>query len=317
MLASAGLVRGRVVVFGLATLALVLYLVLASSFSSSSSTNPSSSLSHALASAAPCEPATEHLLQKLADLADSVAALEKDIHDKSNADQRLREAVAQLVQKANDQEEKKEKEKKPLPTTVVAFKGEKVGGKNAEGDDDVAMPPECEAMWLSDVDKKTFVRGLTSRKVQQYIEWGGGGSTLCSSRLVPNVTTIEHNEAWCKSLREQLQAKNVTNVNLICSPVAWQSFGSTPEGDGTYEQFRDYVDTIDTLGISHFDAVFIDGRARVACARKALGYISSDSLVMVHDWQRAHYSAITEWYDVVNKPYYEQRDVLALLRKKL
>jgi hypothetical protein len=107
-------------------------------------------------------------------------------------------------------------------------------------------------------------------------------STLLILPIFP-VTTIEHNEAWCASLREQLKANNVTNVNLICSPVAWHSFGmscmlplwflhawlscphvrdsgETPEGDGTYEQFQDYVDMVDTLGIPHIDVVFIDGR---------------------------------------------------------
>jgi hypothetical protein len=54
-------------------------------------------------------------------------------------------------------------------------KGEKlkVGGKDAEGDD-VAMPPGH-----VDVDKKTFVRTPASRKVQQHVEWGGGGAPPC------------------------------------------------------------------------------------------------------------------------------------------
>jgi hypothetical protein len=95
--------------------------------------------------------------------------------------------------------------------------------------------------------------------------------------------------------------------------------------DGTYEDFAEYVDAVDHVGIAHYDAVFIDGRcvsvlsvarhvasskdsdmwsllilcsctlahtflpsrrARTACAKKALGYIGNDSLVMLHDWQR-------------------------------
>jgi hypothetical protein len=61
------------------------------------------------------------------------------------------------------------------------------------------MPPECQAMWMADGDKKTFVRTLASRKVQQYVEWGGGGSTLCASRLVANGTSPHQapNAAHC------------------------------------------------------------------------------------------------------------------------
>jgi hypothetical protein len=35
----------------------------------------------------------------------------------------------------------------------------------------------------------------------------------------------QYYQAWCTSLQELITAKNVTNVNLICSPVEWKCFG--------------------------------------------------------------------------------------------
>ncbi|ELR24104.1 uncharacterized protein ACA1_153030 [Acanthamoeba castellanii str. Neff] len=202
-----------------------------------------------------------------------------------------------------------------LATTQLEQKADGKQAQNVNRDDE-AMPPECEAMWMHDKYQKTFVDTLTRRKIKQYLEWGGGGSTLCSSRLVEQVTTIEHNEEWCKLLREQLQDKNVTNVNLICSAVEWTQFGTSPEGDGTYEEFHDYVDAIDTLDIPHFDVVFIDGRARVPCAKKALGYISSDSVLMVHDFQREFYhTPMLQWYEELEK--FIEWPELGVLKPKL
>jgi hypothetical protein len=52
----------------------------------------------------------------------------------------------------------------------------------------VKLPAVCEELWMTDVDRRAFVGALTDRMVRQYIEWGGGGSTLCASALVANGT---------------------------------------------------------------------------------------------------------------------------------
>jgi hypothetical protein len=79
-----------------------------------------------------------------------------------------------------------------LATTQLEQKAD--GNEQAQNvnRDDVAMPPECEAMWMHDKYRKTFVDTLTRRKIKQYLEWGGGGSTLCSSRLVEQGTAPPH-----------------------------------------------------------------------------------------------------------------------------
>lgn len=49
------------------------------------------------------------------------------------------------------------------------------------------------------------------------------------------------------------------------------------------------------------DAVFVDGRFRVACALRALPHVAPGrGAVMVHDWDRANYgAALARFYDVV------------------
>ena len=46
--------------------------------------------------------------------------------------------------------------------------------------------------------------------------------------------------------------------------------------------------------------VLIDGRSRAACAQKALDYISSDSIVFIHDfWLRPEYRPALQNYTVI------------------
>lgn len=66
--------------------------------------------------------------------------------------------------------------------------------------------------------------------------------------------------------------------------------------DGTKEEFWDYVGAVSFFNVSTFDAVFVDGRARVACAEAALLYMSQKSVLFIHDWERDYYRPILQWY---------------------
>jgi hypothetical protein len=45
-------------------------------------------------------------------------------------------------------------------------------------------------------------------------------------QLLRAVTTVEHNHDWCVALEKKLNESSVTNVNLLCHPVDWQSPGT-------------------------------------------------------------------------------------------
>lgn len=65
--------------------------------------------------------------------------------------------------------------------------------------------------------------------------------------------------------------------------------------------FKPYVDVVTRLNETTFDVVFIDGRARVACALKVLPYLSPTSTVILHDARRDYYAHILEYYDEVGR----------------
>ena len=127
---------------------------------------------------------------------------------------------------------------------------------------------------------------------------------LCSVNLAPiaaKAYSVEHNEAWCLEMEALIEKEQVLlNVIYILSSLFFENNVSSSEflltisffqldvrykcvpvplghlgwnyvfDEGTYTQFRDYVDAIDTFNIRHgsLDYVLIDGRARVSCAIK-------------------------------------------------
>jgi len=68
------------------------------------------------------------------------------------------------------------------------------------------------------------------------------------------------------------------------------------KSDGTYEQFTKYIDGISLFNVPTFDVIFVDGRARVAAAWKALPYLGPNSTLFIHDWDRKEYHPILQWY---------------------
>ena len=122
-----------------------------------------------------------------------------------------------------------------------------------------------------------------------YLEWGSGGSTLNFASMVSDVFSIEHNCEWAEYLTNVMKQseKDYRNVQTICIPIergtrGWGTISAFEHGN--YYQFKPYVDAVETLGIRKFDAVLIDGRARLACALKVLPYLKEDSVVFIHDF---------------------------------
>jgi hypothetical protein len=160
------------------------------------------------------------------------------------------------------------------------------------------------------------------------LEWGAGGSTIYFSKFVKKLYTIEHIEEWAKQ-------KFPTNVEVFhVRPNYWpKKDQGVKESDITserykkvklehpyandhairrYWQFRDYVDQVEKLGISQFDRVLIDGRARSFCAFKVLSFIDPRSLVFVDNFHdRPTYQDILNVYEEV-----DSADSLIVLRKK-
>jgi hypothetical protein len=156
------------------------------------------------------------------------------------------------------------------------------------------------------------------------LEWGSGGSTFYFSKRARKYFSIEHNEKWGKTVQarvgwNEFWAKLLTGRKErkveyhIVKPNA-----AAPALPSKIEDYRDYVDQVDRLGVPRFDIVLIDGRARDHCAEKILKYIDGSSIVFIHDFfmpGREYYGRVLEMYDVVDSVK-DTPQTLVALRKK-
>ena len=119
-------------------------------------------------------------------------------------------------------------------------------------------------------------------------EYGSGASTFWLARRVGTVHSTEHHRGFGEMMTEALGQYD--NVDLrIVEPVPSTApvVPSAKEGHGNLD-FADYVAAIDALD-GRFDLVVIDGRAREACARRALPRLASRGLVVFDNSARRRY----------------------------
>lgn len=118
------------------------------------------------------------------------------------------------------------------------------------------------------------------------LEWGSGDSTITIASRVKSLVSIEHHPEWLDKMRKRIPS----NVDLRFVPPNNPNYTD----DGTLQDFIDYI--TNPLASGPFDLIFIDGRARVECARicRQLGH--ADTLVFIHDynhpeekWRRPEY----------------------------
>ena len=153
---------------------------------------------------------------------------------------------------------------------------------------------------------------------QTMVEWGSWGSPQHYSKFVGKYFSIEYNTEWYRQ-HEQEMAR--LGVHYHLQPVepyhkGWMGKFWAP---GNYDQFYEYVNAVEALpGLSKIDRVFIDGRARVACAVRALPYLHHDSVVFIHgygppqDWRwERRYDQVERYYTLIGLV-----DSMAVLKPK-
>jgi SAM-dependent methyltransferase len=163
---------------------------------------------------------------------------------------------------------------------------------------------EGTAMMVNNIDEQDFfLKHL--RPDMEVLEYGCGESTLTIAPLVHHLTCIEHKAEWVKEIQMRLAEKGIINVSIIVAPPNHEP--SADYDDGTYQDFKDYVDVIgetkDANGNSpnSFDIVFIDGRARVECARKCIPYLKPGGLIFIHDYRHPTEIYRRREYEVVEE----------------
>ncbi len=117
-------------------------------------------------------------------------------------------------------------------------------------------------------------------KGARVLEYGSGASTKEVADKVGILVTIEHNRDWFDKVKENLP----DNTKIYFKPPTGLKWGT----DGTYEQFKDYIESPKGL----FDVIIIDGRARVGCAKYCKNIANKNTIIFVHDYQRKEYKEI-------------------------
>ncbi|MCB9362072.1 class I SAM-dependent methyltransferase [Candidatus Woesearchaeota archaeon] len=122
---------------------------------------------------------------------------------------------------------------------------------------------------------------IIRRNPKKVLEWGSGISTIYYPKLLKQGEwhAIEHDKGWCKLLSKRLGPK---------AKVHHAAYNKSYKSDGTYEDFKEYVDLPQTIA-KEFDLILVDGRARVACLKKAKSLLAKDGVIILHDANRDEY----------------------------
>ena len=139
--------------------------------------------------------------------------------------------------------------------------------------------------WMSNNAKQIIIDNLKS--TDNMLEFGSGGSTLEFSKYVKNYYSVEFNKEWYKKIGDAIITNNLNNIYYTYAQV------NAPNYTNFINKFKDY-------NIPKIDKVLIDGRERVKCAKEIIPYITKDTLVFIHDWERTNYHEVLKWYDIIN-----------------
>lgn len=104
-------------------------------------------------------------------------------------------------------------------------------------------------------------------------EWGSGSSTIWIGRRVGNLTSVEHHPVWVGWVQETIELADLANkVTLLDRPLG-----------------KGYAEAINSCEDGSLDAVFIDGRERVACIQNAVPKLKSGGVLTIDNSEREHY----------------------------
>lgn len=145
-------------------------------------------------------------------------------------------------------------------------------------------------MFTNQKEQEFFISHLAPS--HRVLEYGSGYSTNEIAQKVKEIISIEHQQTWYDILINQV-SKNCTLI--LCPPNLPYTEGGH---DGTYEEFKDYIESPLNKGI--FDIILIDGRSRVSCASICKSMSHSDTLIFIHDFQRTEYQEALTYLELID-----------------
>jgi hypothetical protein len=177
---------------------------------------------------------------------------------------------------------------------------------------------------MSENETNCFIKYLNANDT--LFEWGSGASTFNFCTLVKELYSVENNFAWYNDVNKTLKERNLNNVKVFYAPeheikyddvldkqaekllrltdnviIKNNVYYSECRGNHDWHCHIDYINTIQHVNKT-FSKVFIDGRARVFCAYKALDFINEDSIVYIHDFfRRNRYHSVLDYYYEIDR----------------
>ena len=187
-------------------------------------------------------------------------------------------------------------------------------------------PQSCcnSTLRMTAVEAHRWAQVAMQRGTAAYAEWGSGGSTEAlawHSRHVAHRmrgVAIDSSQQWLDALRQRspairdaegagalrLAAADVGPVRDWGVPVDWDA---RPPAVQRAQALR-YVAAPALATLAPFDAMFVDGRFRAACALHALLLLKPNGTTLIHDFfepgettariRREGYKVVLPWYHV-------------------
>ncbi|WP_422354413.1 class I SAM-dependent methyltransferase [Roseivirga pacifica] len=135
------------------------------------------------------------------------------------------------------------------------------------------------------------------------IEYGSGRSTYFFSKLLGQLTSIEHHKGWYEQVAKQLRENDCRNVNYHHIPAnrdftapslssEQQAFMTTKEYPVKDDVFHTYSTFVTTVPNQSLGFALIDGRARVSCALNSISKLKIGGIMVLDNSERTRYRAV-------------------------
>ncbi len=125
-------------------------------------------------------------------------------------------------------------------------------------------------------------------------EFGSGGSTVYFARRGCVLRSVEHDRDWHELVKASVPGDAAGRLELNLREPEGDSAdeGHGAEGYGSQRlegRFEGYASVFDDDAEGSVDMAFIDGRARNACARHAVGKVKPGGWIVLDNAERARY----------------------------
>lgn len=168
-----------------------------------------------------------------------------------------------------------------------------------------SLNPGCSIMVNNIGEERLLLSHLHSN--MRVLEFGSGLSTNVIAKIVRQVVSVEYDSKYYNDFKPFANP----NATMLMVPA------NRPEGpgqDGSFEEYQNYVlAPMAYAQTEKFDAVFIDGRARSACAEySAKHYLKEGGIIFIHDYKHPDSRYRRPEYEVVESYLKLEKHVFAM-----